>query len=156
MEEVTTREHSSDSIATSEEFEDLGHKNASELKPNEEILDAQIGEKKIKNKTSPEMEIGNNGNMADLKETLNEVLNEESETSGIKNNSRNNFFLYSFYLYLVDPAKLDDSSQNCALFNRIAYLGAATVRTTSYCRFHTFVLNNLFTLMNNVGKCSKK
>jgi|LakMenEpi03Aug12_release.lakeMendotaPanAssembly.Ray.scaffolds.fasta_scaffold349052_1 hypothetical protein len=84
MEEVTTREHSSDSIATSEEFEDLGHKNAPELKPNEEMLNThQIEEKKITSKTSPEMEIGNNGNMADLKETLNEVLNEESETNGI-------------------------------------------------------------------------
>ena len=84
MEEVTTREHSSDSIATSEEFEDLGHKNAPELKPNEEMLNThQIQENKIKDKTSPEMEIGNNGNMADLKETLNKVLNEESETSGI-------------------------------------------------------------------------
>ncbi|XP_046442776.1 rab GTPase-activating protein 1-like isoform X3 [Daphnia pulex] len=107
MEEVATREHSCDSIATSEEFEDLGHKNASELKPNEEILVTQVEDNKIKNKTSPEMEIGNNGNMADLKETLNEVLNEESET--------------------IEPAKLEDSSQNCALFNRIAYLGAATV-----------------------------
>lgn len=93
MEEVTTREHSSDSIATSEEFEDLGHKNASELKPNEEMLDTQVEEIKIKNKTSPEMEIGNNGNMADLKETLNEVLNEESENSG---RHTKNYFLYNF------------------------------------------------------------
>jgi hypothetical protein len=100
MEEVTKhREHSSDSIATSEEFEDLGHKNASELKPNEEILVAQVEDNKIKNKTSPEMEIGNNGNMADLKETLNEVLNEESETSGSKNNSPHDILCITNSIY---------------------------------------------------------
>ncbi len=99
MEEVTTREHSCDSIATSEEFEDLGHKNASELKPNEEILVTQVEDNKMKNKTSPEMEIGNNGNMADLKETLNEVLNEESETIGSKNNSPHDFLCISNSIY---------------------------------------------------------
>ncbi len=87
MEVVTTRAHSSDSIASSEEFEDLGNvnKNTVGMKPNGETSAAQVVAETqgITQKTSPEMEIGNNGNMADLQETLDEVLNEETQTSGI-------------------------------------------------------------------------
>lgn len=85
MEEITTREQSSDSIATSEEFEDLGQKNASEVKLNDETsVNGVVGSEGML-KTSPEMEISNNGSLAELKDTLDEVLNEETETSGIKN-----------------------------------------------------------------------
>lgn len=88
MEKVTTRDHSSDSIATSEEFEDLGqvNKNNSEKSNKEEILVTGEEKQKTATKTSPEMEIGNNGNMTDLQETLDEVLNEETQSSGIISN----------------------------------------------------------------------
>lgn len=86
MEEVTTtRDQSSDSIATSDEFEDLGQvsKSTVEMKLNQEQTATQVEEKSAVQKISPEMEIGNNGNMTDLQETLDEVLNEETQTSGI-------------------------------------------------------------------------
>lgn len=85
MEEVTTRDQSSDSIATSEEFEDLGQvgKNPVEVKLDEEQTSSQVEKQNVVQKISPEMEIGNNGNMSDLQETLNELLNEETQTSGM-------------------------------------------------------------------------
>ena len=102
MEVVTTRDQSSDSIATSEEFEDLGNvnKNTVEMKPNGESSTAQIEvEQPSKTqKTSPEMEIGNNGNMADLRETLDEVLNEETQTSGMCHLYRQHFFTLLYYI----------------------------------------------------------
>lgn len=87
MEEITTREQSSDSIATSDEFEDLGHKNATEGKLKEELPVSDLVGSNGMLKASPEMEISNNGSMADLKDTLDEVLNEETETNGTQNNS---------------------------------------------------------------------
>lgn len=77
--EETPRDKSSDSIATSEEFEDLGPVQNVESGMNKlEIASPTIEE--ALNKPSPEMEIGNNGNMADLQDTLDEVLKEDSQS----------------------------------------------------------------------------
>jgi len=77
--EETPRDKSSDSIATSEEFEDLGPVQNVESGLNKlEIASPTIEE--ALNKPSPEMEIGNNGNMADLQDTLDEVLKEDSQS----------------------------------------------------------------------------
>ena len=92
MAEAVARTHSNDSVTSSEEFECLGSKI--------EILVSAAVEG---NKPSPEIEIGNNGSMDDLQETLNEVLDEEATPA---------------------PIESEDSR---AIFNRIAYLGAATV-----------------------------
>ena len=83
MEQATTRDQSSDSIATSDEFEDLGHvnKNSVDEKPSENSTVENAELEKTIPKTSPEIEIGNNGNMNDLQETLNEVLDEENQTN---------------------------------------------------------------------------
>ena len=75
--EETPRDKSSDSIATSEEFEDLGQ--VTKNVESEHLMTCQTMEDETVNKPSPEMEIGNNGNMADLQDTLDEVLNEDSQ-----------------------------------------------------------------------------
>jgi hypothetical protein len=74
------RDQSSDSIATSEEFEDLGQtsKNATENNDSQSINSHPADEISCDSKPSPEMEIGNNGNIGDLQDTLNEALNEEN------------------------------------------------------------------------------
>ena len=80
--EETPRDKSSDSIATSEEFEDLGPvKNVENGLSQLEITSPTMDE--ALNKPSPEMEIGNNGNMADLQDTLDEVLKEDSQATTV-------------------------------------------------------------------------
>lgn len=80
--EETPRDKSSDSIATSEEFEDLGPvKNVENGLSQLEITSPTMAE--ALNKPSPEMEIGNNGNMADLQDTLDEVLKEDSQATTV-------------------------------------------------------------------------
>ena len=83
--EETPRDKSSDSLATSEEFEDLGPVKNVEIGLSQlTIAPPTVGE--ISNKPLPEMEIGNNGNMADLQDTLDEVLKEDSQaTATIQN-----------------------------------------------------------------------
>ena len=81
MEEVKKeRDHSSDSIATSEEFEDLGQtsKSATENTDSQSVNSPPVEEISCDSKPSPEMEIGNNGNIGDLQDTLDEALNEEN------------------------------------------------------------------------------
>ena len=94
MEEVATppKDQSSDSIATSEEFEDLGSSSAAnkngEISNQQEIKDVPSGvvadevvPPKENKQPSPEIEIGNNGNLADLQVTLDEALNDETQNS---------------------------------------------------------------------------
>ncbi len=93
MEEVATppKDQSSDSIATSEEFEDLGSSSANkngEISNQQEIKDVPSGvvadevvPPKENKQPSPEIEIGNNGNLADLQVTLDEALNDETQNS---------------------------------------------------------------------------
>lgn len=108
MEEVATppKDQSSDSIATSEEFEDLGSSSANnkngEIINQQEIKDVQssvtpdkVVELKESKQPSPEIEIGNNGNLADLQVTLDEALNDETQ------NSNGNLYCYILHLLVV-------------------------------------------------------
>jgi len=121
--EETPRDKSSDSLATSEEFEDLGPVKNVEIGLSQlTIAPPTVGE--ISNKPLPEMEIGNNGNMADLQDTLDEVLKEDSQaTATIQNENTPS----------DEMPKVSESSESfvddgtCAVFNQIAYLGSATV-----------------------------
>lgn len=75
---------SSDSIATSEEFEDLGQPasmSATKNTDTQSVNNQPVAELPSDSKPSPEMEIGN-GNIGDLQDTLNEALNEENLSNG--------------------------------------------------------------------------
>jgi hypothetical protein len=76
MEGAAARDHSSDSIATSDEFEDLGPSKTTRV-DNGQTRACKTDDLSSE-KPSPEMEIGNNGNLDYLQETLNEVLDEET------------------------------------------------------------------------------
>lgn len=144
MEEVATppKDQSSDSIATSEEFEDLGSSSANkngEISNQQEIKDVHSGvitdevvPPKENKQPSPEIEIGNNGNLADLQVTLDEALNDETQNSN-GNLTISFCFFQQFSLCLMTVFRTgslksnDSDSQSCAVFNRISYLGSATV-----------------------------
>ena len=70
------RDHSNDSIATSEEYEVWEPKSHGLLEVEDKVLIIPT------EKPSPEMEIGNHGNLDYLQESLNEVLDEESSNRG--------------------------------------------------------------------------
>lgn len=95
------RGQSSDSIATSDEFEDLGQSNKLTASPSSQE-ENQESFKELSasgNKPSPEMEIGNNGNIADLQDTLDEALNEETQTSGILLLFRYHYIMNQSFLF---------------------------------------------------------
>lgn len=118
---------SSDSISTSDDFEDLGQSNkiaslanSQEEKP-ETFKDLVV----TCNKISPEMEIGSNGNIADLQNKLDEALTEDTNTiSGMLDNLPP--LVYVTY-YCLDNPKGVENVEGCTIFSQIAYLGAATV-----------------------------
>ena len=141
-EQSASRDKSSDSIATSEEFEDLGtaprKEEPSNLDDKAVTTGANTTEANEPNEPSPEIEIRNNGNMADLQETLDEALNDEVGINSNGLDSTSHVFQYrskilAFSFYSVDGLKIDDhdGSQSCAIFNRISYLGSATVNSAA-------------------------
>lgn len=54
--------------------------------------------------------------------------------------------LIVFVLVFLESLKTDDGSQNCALFNRISYLGAATVWKANFPIFLVVALLNVTNL----------
>lgn len=86
-EQAASRDKSSDSIATSEEFEDLGSapKNGETTKVEGKVdLPSALLDKDAspeEHESSPEIEIRNNGNMASLQETLIEALDDETRST---------------------------------------------------------------------------
>jgi len=130
--EETPRDKSSDSIATSEEFEDLGPvKNVENGLSQLEITSSTMDE--ALNKPSPEMEIGNNGNMADLQDTLDEVLKEDSQATTVIQKEEIPKEEISKPISNEENSEVTKSSESlvnddsCTVFNQIAYLGSATV-----------------------------